>query len=636
MSAESAGGGGAQTNLQNPREFPLPGNKALPWDRHGDRTSLSPTLPEHPVNGIRSLIRLLPIILVLAGCLRSAAVGAQSGVGSGSSDPNQHQRIPPGFADGQTIELVYVHLMNPTADEAQNESLERQIAETFTIRPGAAFNELVAETAVAKVRELPFVWAVEYRLYSVSGGRQVAVALLVTLRVEEEAPPPAAAGAFATRKLGDLPLLWQDDRSLLKLIFNPAFGVYADREAWVGNPGAFVGLPDQSRTLGVVEGGVELGIGGITRIGSSNAYVYGAASYIGSTTQGRDIFTSDGSRAHGEVEDLYGGLLVAGSGTSRSFHLSVGRQKFSLNRNLLIGHVLGASNGGERAASNLSPRNAYDMTVDARLQWGDITLQAWFADPNELPAADTRSQYAGLNFKYNNNRSTDISVTLLGVARSDARYPVPDGPPRSREGLRAVNPRVRWTSAFGASGLWFEGEWAHQWHTDFDMAADGWGLWAGYTLEETAWKPGFLYRYAIFTGDDPNTTTYERFDALTGGVQRDWAQGMDMIKIAVNRNLRTHRFEVSVKPLDSLDVSIDYYYFTADTLNNLGGQRPVSTYGAEYLGQEITPTLQWMVNRHLFVQSLFSLVIPGRGLSEVLPEPTGTWKTFQLSFYWFF
>jgi hypothetical protein len=186
------------------------------------------------------------------------------------------------------------------------------------------------------------------------------------------------------------------------------------------------------------------------------------------------------------------------------------------------------------------------------------------------------------------------------------------------------------------TGLWLEAEWAHQWHDDFDMSADAYGGWVGYRFADVGWTPAVLYRYAVFTGDDPATDTYERFDTLTGGVQRDWAQGMDMIKIAVNRNLRTHRFEVSVKPLPGLDLSVDYYYFMADTLNNLGGQRAVATYGDEYLGQEITPTLQWMVNRNLYVQSLVSIVIPGRGLKEVLPEPTRTWKTFQLSFYWFF
>ena len=581
-------------------------------------------------------LALLVAVWSLVGCSLAVHAGESAGEAPSSSDPNHHQRIPPAFADGQTIERVHVHLMNPTADAEQNESLRRRVADVYAIRPGAAYNQFVSRAAVAAVRKLDVVQDVEERLYSVSGGRQVAVALLVTLHVPEEAPPPAAIGAFATGELGDLPMLWQDDRSQLKVIFNPAIGTYADRDAWVGNPGAFVGQPDQSRTTGVVEAGLELGVGGITRVGSSNAHVYGAASFVGSTTLGRDIFNTDSTRVHGEVEDLYAGLLVARSGSGRRFNLSVGRQKFSLNRNLMIGHVLGASNGGERAASNLSPRNAYDMTVDARLQLGEFTLQAWFADPNELPASDSRSQFAGLNFRYNNNRNLDATLTLLGVPRSDTRYPLPDATFLHREGLRAVNPRIRWTSALNVPGMWLEAEWAHQWHEDFDMSADGWGLWAGYTHEQHAWKPGVLYRYATFTGDDPTTATYERFDSLTGGVQRDWAQGMDMIKIVTNRNIRTHRFEVSVTPLSGLDLSIDYYYFTADELNNLGGQRAVSTYGDEYLGQEITPTLQWMVNRNLYVQSLVSIVIPGRGLKEVLPEPARTWKTFHLSLYWFF
>jgi hypothetical protein len=582
------------------------------------------------------IARSLPLALLCVLCLWPGPGSAQTDRAPEREDPNRHQRIPPGLAEGQTIERVHVHLRNPGPDAAQNEQRRTEVADAFGIRTGEAFNELVSGAALAAVRALPAVESVELRLYSMSGGRQVAVALLVTLRPEGAPSPPAATGALATRRLGDLPKLWQDDRSLVKLIVNPAVGAYADRDPWVGNPGAFVGLPDQAQSLGVFEGGLELGLGGITRIGSSSSYVYGAASLVGSTTLGRDVFTNDSTRGRVEVEDLYAGLLVARKGSKRRLNLSVGRQKFSLNRNLLIGHVLGASNGGDRAASNLSPRNAYDMTVDARLHLGDFTLQAWLADPNELPASDTRSRYAGLNFRYNDNRRIDATLTLLGAPRSDARYAFPDGRVESREGLRAVNPRLRWSSAFGVPGLWLEGEWAHQWHRDFDMSADGAGAWIGYQHARAAWKPAVLYRYAVFTGDDPATATYERFDTLTGGVQRDWAQGLDTIKVAINRNMRTHRVELSVKPLDGLELSVDYYHFTADTRNNLGGQPPVATYGTGHLGQEVTPTLQWMVGQTLYIQALATFLVPGPALRQVLPEPTRTWKTFQLSFYWFF
>jgi hypothetical protein len=43
-----------------------------------------------------------------------------------------------------------------------------------------------------------------------------------------------------------------------------------------------------------------------------------------------------------------------------------------------------------------------------------------------------------------------------------------------------------------------------------------------------------------------------------------------------------------------------------------------------------------MVNPNLYVQSLFTFLLPGDGLSEVLPERTRTWKTFQISFHLFF
>jgi hypothetical protein len=572
----------------------------------------------------------LCLFLCLA-CLLPACAAAQTASGRAGDDPNRHQRVPVGLADGQTIEQVYVHLTNPGPDASLNEQLREEVARAFGLRPASAFNRLLAESGLAQVRRLPAVQAVELRVYSVSGGSQVAVALLVTLGAKPEAPPPS--GIVATGRASEFPKLWQDQRALVKLIVNPAVGAYADRDPWIANPGAFVGLPERSSAT-VAEGGLELGIGGITRVGDSNSHLYGAVSYVGSTTLGRDIYSDESTRAHVEIEDLYAGVLVARKNVRRSLNVSVGRQKFALNRNLLIGHVLGAGNGGDRAASNLSPRNAYDMTVDARLHLGDFTLQAWMADPNEVPASDTRSRYTGLNFKFNDNRVLDASLTLLAVPRSDAAYLFPDGRRATREGLRAVNPRVRWNSALRVPGLWLEAEWAHEWHDDIDMSADGGGVWVGQHTP-AAWKPAALYRYAVFTGDDPATATYERFDTLTGGVQRDWAQGLDMIKVAINRNMRTHRVEVSAKPRDGLELSVDYYYFDADTANNLGGQRPVSTYGTGRLGQEITPTLQWMVGSTLYIQGLATFLVPGPALTQVLPAPTRTWKTFQLSFYWF-
>jgi hypothetical protein len=142
----------------------------------------------------RGAARVLTVFLLCAACLWPAPGAAQSDRAPEGEDPNRHQRIPPGLAEGQTIEQVYVHLRNPGADAARNEQRRTEVADAFGIRPGEAYNELVGDAALAEVRALPLVESVELRLYSVSGGRQVAVALLVTLRAEGAAPRPRPPG----------------------------------------------------------------------------------------------------------------------------------------------------------------------------------------------------------------------------------------------------------------------------------------------------------------------------------------------------------------------------------------------------------------------------------------------------------
>ncbi len=583
------------------------------------------------------LRRPAPLFLAaLAAAILAAPSPAQTTESADPNDAYARNRIPASFAQGSPTSRVYVHVWNPPADAQETERTKERLAREFGLRPGGSFEQFHADAALAHVKRLPWVKEAEVRLYAIGAGGEVTVVLLVTLLGAEPKPVPPPAGAIGTSQLGQLPLLWKDDQGMVKLIVNPSAGAYVDRDAFLGNPGAFGSDPAMAGTLTHLEYGMELGIGGIFQLGDSPFFLFGTGSYVWSGTLGADIYSTTSSRGIGAWEDGYGGLLIAPHTSSSSFRLTVGRQKFSLNRNFQIGHVLGAANGGDRAATDLSPRNAYDLVVDALYQVGRLSFQAFFARANELPSSDSRTEYAGVNVAYTDSRTLDASLSLIGIPHSKGAYPLPDGSRLAREGLRSVNPRLKWSRAFGVPGLWLEGEWAHQWNTNYSMSADGWGLWAGYTFEKTPWKPALLYRYAVVTGDDPSTSTYERFDNLTGGVQRDWAQGMTMIKLSTNRNLRTHRFEASLRPKGGLDLSVDCYDFWADTLNNLGGQPALATYASSHLGQEITPTLQWMVNANLFVQGLASYLVPGPGLRDTLPGPTHVWQTYKLSLYWFY
>jgi hypothetical protein len=576
------------------------------------------------------------VVLASAGVMAVTGSSQPPAGPPAPADPNQSLRIPANLAEGYTVNLVYVHLMNPSGDPVQDEQDREELAGSFAIQPGGPFNALLAEGALGRVRQLPRVQAAEYRLYRQPGSQEIQIALLVTLQSAEARRPARPAGWFGKGRIGDFPVLWRDHRSLLKIIFNPYVGVYADHHPWLGNPSEFNRYAGMKETPAWMEASAEAGLGGITQVGATPLYLYGAATYLVSTTQGRDTYNSEKSRAHGEMEQGYGGFLVARPGSPYSFNLSAGRQRFSLNRNLLVGHVLGATNAGERAATYLSPRNAHDLVVDARLRVHDILIEGFYADPNELPAADTHTRFAGLNLKYNNNRSVDASCTFLAVSRSDAAYTLPDGSRLTREGLRAVNPHLRWNAPFGARGFWLEGEYARQWNARYEMSAYAYGAWAGYTFTETPWQPGLLYRYSVFSGDDPATPAYERFDGLTGGVQRDWVQGLTFSKLVANRNLRGHRFEVSVKPFRGMEFSVDCYRLSADSLNNLGTPPPLQTYAAGYIGQSFTPTLQWSVGQNLFIQAVADFVIPGEALKRALVGEAVTWQSYQLSLYFFY
>jgi hypothetical protein len=201
----------------------------------------------------------------------------------------------------------------------------------------------------------------------------------------------------------------------------------------------------------------------------------------------------------------------------------------------------------------------------------EYTLTGFFLRPNELPVASTHTQIAGASAGYNDNRHLNLSFIFAAVPNSTTTYVLPDGQTQTRQGLRVVDSRARWTAAFGVKGLWLEGEWAHEWNVNFPMSANAGGAWIGYTFEDVKWRPAMLYRYGYMSGDNPNTPSYGRFDPLLGGVQRAWLQDLTMVKMYNNANLRTSRVEFSVKPKPQLELLIDYYHFTADQLNNRGG-----------------------------------------------------------------
>jgi hypothetical protein len=548
----------------------------------------------------------------------------------------QGVQVPASLNEGAVIDRIFIYLRNPTDDTAKDEAYKQQIAETFDIQAGSNFSSIFADLSLRQVQKLPFVKTAEYRLYQADTSGRIILAVLVTLQGEPTKPDEISQkprGILVNGDFSQFPTWYESDRALVKTILNAGFGVFSDTNPWFGSTEDFVAGSYQPKgTITWPEFYIEPGIGGITQIGEIPLYVYGAVSYLESASLAPDIFRSD-TRFYGDIEKLYGGFLFAQKGSPVSFNLSVGRQNFQLNRNFLFGQVLGSANALERGASFLNARTVYDNAVLGNLRLGNFLIQGFYLDPDELPISESNSRFLGVNLKYNDNRNIEAALAYITIPESDSLYVFPDGQRRKREGLQVINPRLRWTNPFGIEGLWVESEYAYEWNNNFAMSAHAGYIWAGYTFQNVPWRPSISYRFAGFSGDDPRTSAYERFDSLRGGGLGDWLQGISLAKVYGNANLLSHRVEFKVNPTDKLQLSLDYFYLFSDRLNNLGGRPVLANLQSHSIGHEVMLTTRWSISQNLFLLGVGAIAFPDDAIRRAVTEDTSPWLTFQVSLF---
>ena len=82
------------------------------------------------------------------------------------------------------------------------------------------------------------------------------------------------------------------------------------------------------------------------------------------------------------------GSLFADSLGEDAVDLSFGRQDFDLGSGFLIWE--GATNGGDRGAYWLAPREAYEMTGIAKLETHGFIGRAFYLEPDDDPDTDTK------------------------------------------------------------------------------------------------------------------------------------------------------------------------------------------------------------------------------------------------------
>jgi hypothetical protein len=576
---------------------------------------------------------------LLLACSLAAPVSGFARTGTGEA--KRGVQIQPEFAEGRPIHLVYIHLVTSTGDPSTDEDLKKQVASAFAVGRGETFRQLVAEFGLKRVRQLASVQSAELKLYQTVPSGQVVVAILVSPLEEAADVPQKAKGILATGEIRDFPTIFENDRSKFVFILNGGAGIFSDTDPWFGGYGdAFNGSnptaedPLGSGTSTWIEGYIEPGLGGVFQLSGYPLYPYGAVSYLMSGSDGHDIYNS-GTRGYGDFEKLYAGVIWDLPGQNALVDVSIGKQVYQLRDGFLLSKVPVSTSIGERAALYLGPRLTSENTVLFRAKAFGFGLDAFLIEPSELDEIETNTRLAGVNLQYQFS-NTDAAFTYFYVPESESIYRTPDGRRLPREGLRTFNPSLSMTNLFALDGSWIKAEYAYQNHEDFDMSAQAGYVWVGYQAQQFGWRPALSYRWSVFTGDDPDTQTFERFDPLFSGGLGLFLPGIIFSKVYKNSNLITNRVTFSVKPSDTVELILDYFHHRADELNNLGGIGPLQTLESKDIGQEVTLTAFYYIGNHLFFQGIASVGIPGEAIDQALGGRAENWYTFQAALYMFF
>lgn len=535
-------------------------------------------------------------------------------------------------AEDVPIDSTVVRLAQSSNEGGQDEAAVAAVKQIAAILPDSRFSMIEMSRLIARMEREAAVASVSYRLLP-AGPNSVRVefSVIAAAKAKTEAGPEG----ILTGDLSDFPVFYKDDRNLFTAIVAGGLGAYSDANPWFGQPELFNAfnplaghLPGRQTTW--TEGSLELGGGFATQIGDRPVYAFGALTGMKTWTIGQDIFRDD-LRDFDAIEKAYVGILYADAETRNTAKISVGRQTFTLNDGFLVNLVKGSANAGERGASYLGPRlaNAFSILADGRTgPWG---FNIFYIDPNELEQIDTHSTFLGANLKYNFNDNASLDGTVITIPTSQSSYANPYGLTLDREGLFTVSAHLKWRNLM-IDGLFIESEVAHQFHPDYQMNAwAGYGT-LGYIARKANWTPSLTYRYALSSGDDPDTVSYERFDPLLSTGLGIWLQGISFGKLFSNSNLATHRVQLNVVPVETLNVTFDYHKLIAPELNNLGSNPALRHLTSHDIGQEFTLSARWAVNRNFYLQGIASYAVPGEALRDIGADKS--WSTLQLSLYW--
>ncbi|WP_371055414.1 SDR family NAD(P)-dependent oxidoreductase [Rhodosalinus sp. K401] len=261
------------------------------------------------------------------------------------------------------------------------------------------------------------------------------------------------------------------------------------------------------------------------------------------------------------------------------------------------------------------------MLALAQFHYNEARREFFYLDPDELRVIDSETRYLGANLELRPQDGLDLGLSYLTVPESNFSYFGPlSAPVGTREGLQVYDARFTFRpNAATEAGPLFGAEYAVQRNRNFDMdARAGWAD-IGYSWPQAAWSPSVSYRFARFSGDDPDTATYERWDPmLSGGTGEQWVQGANHFKVVQDSNVIAHRIQVHFRPSPKVEIVPQLWAFYADSETYIGGNPALSFLDGTEYGFEANVTAKWFVSRNTYVHGTSPTPCPAR-------PPSGRW-----------
>ena len=564
-----------------------------------------------------------------------AGILAAAGLSATLPDPVLAQSYAAEALDNRPIGRVDVVIANPSSETALNDRVTDTVRRSLALFPGARFSQDRANFAVGQARRNRSVAAIDYDL---SPGAAGTVDVTVTVTLVDDANPQRGEGILATGNPSDFPLLYDQGGSRLQFKLEALTLYYANNNAWYGRPDLMlagnplvVGQPAGAGHDDWIETYLHYGLYGITPL-SQTTYVYGGLSAITAGSYGQELFT-DETRTYTGVEDAYVGFITGRTdevGNRLAFNVSAGRQRFTLANAFLIANT--AFNGNERAALQANARWSADLVVLGQFVWNNTKAEAFWVDPDELPVLDTGTTIAGVNLESVVQPGLMLGASWLTVPESSQNYFSPTGTiAGTREGLELWDARFTYTQAGGRAGFFGGAEFARQTNRNFDMDARAAFGEIGYSFAEARWSPAVSYRVSYFSGDDPSTATYERWDPLlSGGTGEQWVQGANHFKVVQDSNVIAHRLQGRLRVAPKVELVPQLWAFYADQTNNIGGNPALSFMSDDEYGYEANMTVKWFVDRNIYVHGHVAYTIPGQAVTDALAGTEEDWLSAML------